>query len=159
MFIEEIVNCLADVFHSVYENAIRNSNIEDTMLHKKGVVTVTFLLSWGIFRHPALAPKHQTPTELWDSWVTVPVPEGTCSHVPEGKHANQLPGNHSKKKISLDSVSPSFKYSPAGLIKYPCDSIVISQWTWLTFKCLTHTFEQEQLALEWGSNNYVFPSA
>lgn len=45
MFIEEIVNCLADVFHSVYENAIRNSNIEDTMLHKKGVVTVTFLLS------------------------------------------------------------------------------------------------------------------
>lgn len=45
MFIEEIVNCLTDVFHSVYENAIRNSNIEDTMFHKKGVVTLTFLLS------------------------------------------------------------------------------------------------------------------
>lgn len=152
MFIEEIVNCLADIFHSVYENAIRNSNIEDTMFHKKGVVTVTFLLSWGIFRHPALAPKHQTPTKLWDSWVTVPVKwRKTC------KSTTWKPLK--EKNISGFCLSPSFKYSPAGLIKYPCDSIVISQWTWLTFKCLTHTFEQEQLALEWGSNNYVFPSA
>lgn len=44
IFTEEILNCLADVFHSVYENILRNSNTEGTKFHKKGVVTVTFLL-------------------------------------------------------------------------------------------------------------------
>lgn len=44
MVIEEILNCLADICNSVYETAIRNSNIEDTKFHKKGVGTMTFLL-------------------------------------------------------------------------------------------------------------------
>lgn len=44
MFIEDPLSCLADVFHSVYGNVKRNTNIEDSEFHKKGVVTVTKLL-------------------------------------------------------------------------------------------------------------------
>lgn len=44
IFIKEILNCLADVFHNVYENTVKNSNAEDTDFHKKGVVTLTCLL-------------------------------------------------------------------------------------------------------------------
>lgn len=44
MFIEDTLSCLADVFHSVYGNAKRNTNIEDSEFHKKGMVTLTKLL-------------------------------------------------------------------------------------------------------------------
>lgn len=45
MFNEDTLNCLADVFHSVYGNTESNTNTEDSELHKKGVVTVTLLMS------------------------------------------------------------------------------------------------------------------
>lgn len=63
-----------------------------------------------------------------------------------------------EKDLSQFCFSPTFRYLPAGLIKYPCDTTVVPQRTLPTRKCLTPTFEQEQQAFYWGSHSYACPA-